>query len=296
MRKIKIKFSDESIKFLLKSQRQELTQHYIYKRFIPRIDDFYNQRLLEMIANDELTHHNYLKRLTARDVKPNIFKIIWYIFMSYVFGISFILKLMERKEMYGRIRYKKFRYKVDEVGRIIKDEYWHEIKLLDILNEAKIRFLSSILTILNDAMAGITAILLGLTMVLMDSRLIAAVFLSIGFAVAISMISSDMLKRKKERFEKKTSLKMILLKGIFYIITIAFLIIPFLIIKNPLIALAVAVLLIVFVIDVFNFYISVVENKNFKRQFTETILLNLSVGTISLVIGFVIRRIFSINV
>jgi rubrerythrin len=92
---------------LLVFQRNEITEHHIYKRLARSIKSPQNQAVLEKIANDELEHYELWKRYTRQEVKPNRFWLWFYYFISRIFGFTFGIKLMERGEedaqtSYGR--------------------------------------------------------------------------------------------------------------------------------------------------------------------------------------------------
>ena len=50
------------------------------------------------ISDDELGHYNVWKSYTGYDLKPSLFSILRYVVNSYLFGITFIMKLMEGGE------------------------------------------------------------------------------------------------------------------------------------------------------------------------------------------------------
>ena len=56
--------SEEIRKKLLLFQKNEITEHYIYKKLTSRINLPENQRILDNIANDELRHYQVWKSHT----------------------------------------------------------------------------------------------------------------------------------------------------------------------------------------------------------------------------------------
>lgn len=83
---------------ILAAQRNEITEHIIYERLSRSVKDPHNRKVLERIAGEELEHHDFWKRHTNEDVKPDRLKIWGYFLISRVFGITFGIKLMETGE------------------------------------------------------------------------------------------------------------------------------------------------------------------------------------------------------
>lgn len=86
---------------ILAAQRNEITEHIIYERLSRSVKDPHNRKVLERIAGEELEHHDFWKRHTNEDVKPDRLKIWGYLLISRVFGI----KLMERGEGRAEVTY-----------------------------------------------------------------------------------------------------------------------------------------------------------------------------------------------
>ena len=56
-------------------QRNEITEHHIYKKLAKTIKSPEDQRILEKIANDKLAHYHQWKTYTQQEVKPDRRKI-----------------------------------------------------------------------------------------------------------------------------------------------------------------------------------------------------------------------------
>jgi VIT1/CCC1 family predicted Fe2+/Mn2+ transporter len=84
--------------------------------------------------------------------------------------------------------------------------------------------------------------------------------------------------------------------GLAYIVTVALLILPFLVLSSPYHALMFTLLGAVLVIFLFTFYISVAKDLPFRRRFGEMLLISLGIAAISFVIGVFIRTVLHINV
>ena len=53
-------------KSLLRAQRNEITEHHIYKKLAASVKNPHNQSVLKHIADDELKHYNFWKTYTQR--------------------------------------------------------------------------------------------------------------------------------------------------------------------------------------------------------------------------------------
>ena len=168
---------------LLSSQKNEITEYYIYKKLADKADDN-NREILQKIAEDELNHYNIWKGLTGKEVKPNKFKIFKYYLIGRVFGLTFGLKLMERGEENAQENYREMGLESSDVDKIINEENDHEEKLLKMLDENYLKYTGSIVLGLNDALVELTGALAGFTLALKNARLIALVGLVTGIAAA----------------------------------------------------------------------------------------------------------------
>lgn len=81
-----------------------------------------------------------------------------------------------------------------------------------------------------------------------------------------------------------------------YITTVAILIAPYLIVGNYMLALALTLVFAVGIILFFSYYTSVAQGVNFRRRFTEMVLISFGVALASFGIGYVVRQVFGIEV
>ena len=116
---------EEVDKLILRAQKNEITEYYIYSKLANKIKEENNKKILKKIANDELKHYNIWKKYSKKEIKPNFFRVYWYIFLSSVLGLSFGLKLMEKREKLAKEVYKKIDGKFP-LTSFIMDEHGHE--------------------------------------------------------------------------------------------------------------------------------------------------------------------------
>ncbi len=287
--------SSEIREQLLRYQRAELTGHHIYKRLARAIKSPENQRVLEQIAADELKHYQDWKNYTQQEVKPERAKIWLYYVTSRVFGFTFGVKLLERGEHDAQIEYNALKVYVPEAEEIMRAEHQHEEALIDMLDEEKLRYAGSMVLGLNDALVELTGTLAGLTLAFQNTRLIALSGTITGIAAALSMATSEYLSTKSEETDKNP-LKASLYTGAAYILTVLLLILPYLLLQNYYVALAITLAVGIVIIAVFNYYIAVAKDEPFKRRFLEMAGLSLGVAALSFVVGLIVREVFGVEI
>jgi VIT1/CCC1 family predicted Fe2+/Mn2+ transporter len=184
---------------------------------------------------------------------------------------------------------------IDQVKAIAKEEHEHENALLGMLDEERLRYIGSVVLGLNDALVELTGALAGLTLALQNTRLIALTGSITGIAAALSMAASEYLSTKTEAATQQP-LKAAFYTGTTYVMTVIFLIVPFLVLSNYYVSLACTLSTAVLIIALFNFYISVAMDHPFKKRFAEMATLSLGIAGLSFLIGLVLRVLLGVEV
>ena len=280
---------------LLTLQRGEITEHHIYTKIAAAQKDPHNREVLTRIAQDELGHYGIWKRYTNQDVAPNTPRIWFYYLIARVFGITFAIKLMEGVEKRAQSYDKALINKIPEIQTILTNEEIHERELIALIDEERLKYVGSVVLGLNDAIVEFVGMLAGLTFALQNSQIIAVAGLITGVAASLSMGSSEYLSQKSEN-SVTDPIKAALYTSIAYIVTVALLILPFLVLTNPYYALMLTLLGAVIIIFVFTFYISVAKDLPFRKRFAEMLVISLGIAAISFVIGIFIRTVLNVNV
>jgi VIT1/CCC1 family predicted Fe2+/Mn2+ transporter len=285
---------EEAKKAVLTAQKNEITEHFIYDKLAQSIKDSHNKNILKRISSDELKHYNFWKKYTDKDVKPDKLKIWTYFFISRILGITFGIKLMERGEEKAQVTYGKISKFVPTAESIVEDEDEHEKQLINLMDEERLRYIGSMVLGLNDALVELTGALAGLTFALQNTRLIAMAGLITGTAASLSMASSEYLSTKSEG--AKNPLKASVYTGSAYVLTVLFLIFPYLLFTNFYFCLGFTILNAITVIFIFTFYVSVAKDVPFKKRFLEMTMISLGIAALTFGIGFLIRIFLNIDV
>jgi len=275
-------------KIYLNEQKNEITGHHSYKKIAGHIKDPDNKRILTEIANDELDHYEKFKEYTNKEVAPNWLNVYLVYFMSIILGFTFAVKMLERGEERSRKRYAKEITDDPKFNQLLLDEEKHEMLLIEMLDEEKLKYVGSIVLGLNDALVELTGALAGYTFAFQNTHIIALTGLITGISASFSMAASEYLSTSQEG-EKSEARKSALYTGLAYILTVFVLILPFLLINNPYVSLVVTLVVAVIVIFLFNFYISVAKGTPFRRRFLEMAGISLGVSGISFLIGVLVK-------
>ncbi|MAP65651.1 MAG: rubrerythrin family protein [Euryarchaeota archaeon] len=276
----------------------EKTEMEVYRRLANREKNSENKKIFEKISLQENNHYNILKEKTNEDVNYSIIRVQFHVLTAIFLGLTFSLKLMEKIEQNAAAEYRDLGYE-----DIAKEEDEHEKELLSLLEEDALNYLSSIILGLSDALVELTGALAGLTLAFQELRIVALAGLVTGISASFSMAASEFLATKEEN-ENRSPIKAALFTGLSYIVTVLLLVTPYLILDsdNQVIfglephiqALIITFIIGLFIIALFNFYVSVAQDKSFKGKFIEMGLILLVVTFISFIIGLVLRESFGI--
>lgn len=276
------------MKKLLAFQRNEITEHHIYRRLARTIKSPENAAILEQIAADELHHYHGWKQYTGQEVQPDWWKVWKYTLIGRILGFTFGVKLMENGEESAQANYAQLAEVIPNIEQFIRDEDAHEERLIGMLDEERLHYAGSVVLGLNDALVELTGALAGLTLALQNTPLIALSGLITGIAASLSMAASEYLSTRSEDTQKHP-VRAAVYTGIAYVITVALLILPYLLFSNYYVDLAISLATAVLIIAAFNYYISVAKDEPFRKRFVEMAGLSLSVAAFSFGIGYLIR-------
>ncbi len=282
-------------KTMLTAQKNEITEHFIYEKLSKSVRDPRNRSVLGQISRDELSHYNTWMKYTNEDVKPDKLKIWMYLLISRIFGITFGTKLMERGEEQAQVTYKKISKFVPEAKDIAEDEDDHEKKLIDMMDEERLRYVGSVVRGLSDALVELSGALAGFTLALKNTRLVAMVGLITGVAASLSMAASEYLATKSEE-GFLNPFKASFYTSIAYILTVLCLIFPYLFFTDIYLSLGLMIFNAIIIIFIFTFYISVSKDVPFTKRFLEMVLISLGIAVLAFAIGYLIRITLNVDI
>jgi VIT1/CCC1 family predicted Fe2+/Mn2+ transporter len=271
----------------LQAQQNEITEYEIYRQLAEHSKNPGNAEVLQKIADQEKGHAEFWKVKTGQEIKPESFKVFRVVLLAKLLGHTFVLKLMEKREGTGSRLYEQLSSEFPETRRFSEQEREHEAKVLNMLDEDKLKYVGSIVLGLNDALVELTGALAGFSLALGNTRVITLAGLVTGISAAFSMAASDYLSSKAEGDEMAK--KSAVYTGVAYLITVAMLIAPYLLCDNRFMALGFTLATAVAIIFCFNFYISVAKDLDFKRRFLEMTFISMGVAAFSFCVGYLLK-------
>ncbi len=282
-------------KQLLKAQKNEITEHFIYEALSKTAKESKNKRILKQIASEELKHHDVCINFTCINIHPNQLKVWLYYLISLLIGVTFCLKLMERAERRDHVRYSGLSETMPETIEITRDEIRHEKQLMDLIDDERLNYSADIVRGMNVAIVEITGTLAGLSFAFQNSALVVETVVIIGTIMSLSVMSTEYLAAKAD-MHIASPLKSLLYAGAANLFTIFILLLPYLLISNIFVALTVTVAAAIIVIFIFAFYISVVKDTSIMKRFFEMSLISLGIAGLAFGIGLLARMILHIEV
>jgi len=277
------------------AQKNEITEYNIYARLANNIRNKGNADVLRKISEDEKRHYDFWKQYTNEEIKPSRFRLVKYYWIAKIFGITFGIKLMEKNEGKAEEVYRNVAGIIPEASKIARDEDEHEHQLIGLIQEEKLNYVGSVVLGLNDALVELTGSLAGFTFALSNNRVIALAGLITGIAAAFSMAASEYLSNKAEAAGEKAA-KASLYTGIAYIITVALLIAPYLLLSIPVLCLCITLAVAVLIIFLFNYYLAVATDVPFRKRFLEMTAVSLGVALLTFGIAYLLKVMMGVDI
>ena len=287
--------SKKALSIIKKMQQSELTESVIYAEIAKFAKGEENKTTLLRLAAEEKAHYEIWKNYTGIEMKPQKRKIFKYKWLARILGFTFAVKLMENGEESSQKEYEILAQEVEDSAHIKEQEAEHEAALLSMLDEERLQYVGSMVLGMNDALVELTGSLAGFTFAMQNTRLIALSGLIMGISATFSMASSEFLSAKSEG--RTDAFKSCCYTGIAYLITVALLVLPYLLMDNSryMTALFIMIAVVVFIIAGFTYYISVAKGEKFRPRFLEMSLISISVAVLSFFVGILAKNFLGVD-
>lgn len=281
--------SKKTLSAIKKFQQDEINDHVIYSAIATKLKFEQDARKIQKLAADEAEHARFWEEITGTQARPQRFITGFYILLAKLLGYTFLIKLLEKREVDTIEEYRQLEGVIPGVDRLVRDEKEHEMSLISLLDEQLLRYSGSIVLGLNDALVELSGTLAGLTLAFRNTRMIALSGLVTGIAAALSMAASEYLSTNVEKSNKEP-LKASVYTGIAYIITVTLLILPYLLFPNYFVALAVMMSVVLLIIAFFSFYMATLKDEGFGKHFFRMAAISLGVALISFLVGYIVKN------
>lgn len=287
--------SKELTKLVQKAQIDEEQGTILYAFMAKREKNEENKKFLEQMSKDEAKHAEVWKNITKKNLKPSRISILWFKILTVVMGFTFVVKIMQKKESLAQAGYEKMQKELPEAAKILDDERRHEKELYNMLDEERLHYIGAMVLGLNDALVELTGAIAGVTFALANTRLVALTGIITGVSATFSMAASNYLAERADNNPK--ALKSSIYTGVAYLVTVALLVLPYLLFPTDMYVAAFAVMIatVILIIMFFNYYISVAKEEPFLKNFVTMAVISLSVAVISYIIGVLAKELLGID-
>lgn len=287
--------SPEMKETVRKAQIDEETGAILYGYLGRKQKDEKNRKVFSQMSSDEKAHAAVWKGITGEDVVPKRSHILFLKILTVIFGFTFVVKMMQKDERVGRERYGMMCHELPQAARMLEEERSHENILYNMLDEERLHYVGAMVLGLNDALVELTGAIAGVTFALVNTRLVAMTGIITGISATLSMAASNYLAERAEG--NAEALKSSAYTGAAYLVTVALLVLPYLLFPAHMYVAAFAVMIVtvMLIILFFNYYISVAKEEPFLRRFLEMALISLSVAVISFIIGILAKNLLGID-
>jgi len=260
------------------------------------------KKLIEM-AEEEMRHYEFWKRYSEK-CRVNKFRLRLKIFLVKILvllmGITFTIKWLERHEKnvietYIRVRKNISDKDLGEYDLMIKDEKEHEDFLINSLDEGRIKYLSFTVLGLSDALIEIAGIHAGTLGVYSDTIKAGLAGLVAGVAASIAMSSAAYAQSKQLSGSLRPGLAA-MYTGIAYLLTAVLLALPYFLIHEIFLALAISLILSIGVLAYISLYSMILMERSFLRELTETTLIIFGATIVLYLFGEFVNRALGLHV
>ena len=291
----KEQINNDLMKLVKKAQIDEEQGAIIYEFMAKKEKNEENKKLLIQMSKDEKKHAEVWKNITKRNLKPRRLSILKFKILTIIMGITFVIKTMQRKENLAQHDYEKMKEEFPEATKMLEDERRHEKELYNMIDEERLHYIGAMVLGLNDALVELTGAIAGVTFALANSRLVALTGIVTGVSATFSMAASNYLAERADNNPK--ALKSSIYTGMAYLITVALLVLPYLLLPAHMYIMAFSIMIatVILIIMFFNYYISVAKEEPFLKNFATMAIISLSVAVISYIIGILAKNLLGID-
>jgi len=285
----------ESLRIIRKAQTDEEIGAATYAFMASREKDPENARVLAQMSEDEASHAAMWREITGENLSAPRGTMLKVKLLTVLLGFTFVMKSLEKDEELAQGAYARLQDRFPQATKMLDDECRHEQELDGMLDEGRLHYVGAMVLGLNDALVELTGAIAGVTFALADTKLVAMTGIVTGVSATISMAASNFLAERAEGHDDAA--KSSLYTGISYLVTVALLVLPYVLLPNDmyLVAFFAMIVIVIGIIAVFNYYISVAKEEPFARRFGEMAAISLSVAVISFLIGLAAKAILGID-
>jgi VIT1/CCC1 family predicted Fe2+/Mn2+ transporter len=286
----------------IEASKDELTDCAVYKKLSePRYEK--NQKFREILSDlskTEAGHFEFWIKYAPekRDkIKAGTLALYYVVLLRFIFGVSFAVKYLEKREKKVIAKYKSVRHLIPEgdqaqFEKMIEDEEKHEAQFANQIQGGTVKYISFIVLGLADALVEIAGIHAGSLGLYKSTELTGLAGIIAGASASIAMASAA-YAQAKQGFEGSASLSAFY-TGISYFVSAVILATPYFFTKSMEFAIVSSLVAGVLIIAFVSYYNFVISEAGFKRNFFELAGIMLAATVALYILGYVVSEVFHI--
>jgi vacuolar iron transporter family protein len=282
--------------------RDEITDYTTYKRLAGSEKSQSNKEMFEKLSAMENKHYELWKKYCppgTREIGPKRATVSLVVFLRRIFGASFAIKFLERREKSTVSKYEALKGSIpaedqEAFQSMIEDEKGHETGFADLVAGTYVKYISFIVLGLADALVEIAGIHAGSLGIYKSTELTGLAGIVAGAAASLAMASAA-YAQAKQGFEGSPVLAAGYTGGSYFVAAV-FLALPYFLTKAMLFAITSSVIVGICIIAFVTWYNSVIVGSRFLREFSELAGVMLGATIALFFFGTVVRAVFGITV
>jgi len=282
--------------------KDEMTDYTTYKRLASSEKSQTNREMFEKLSAMELDHYELWMKYVPKgtlELGPKTGTVALVLFLRRLFGASFAIKFLERREKNTVSKYEALKPSVpaedqEAFQSMIEDEKGHETAFAEVVAGSYVKYISFIVLGLADALVEIAGIHAGSLGIYKSTELTGLAGIVAGAAASLAMASAA-YAQAKQGFEGSASLAAGYTGGSYFVAAV-FLALPYFLTKTMLVALTASVVIGLSIIAFVTWYNSIIVGSRFLREFAELAGVMLGATVALYVFGSIIRVLFGISI
>jgi vacuolar iron transporter family protein len=293
--------SQELSEIAVSEARDEITDYTTYKRLASSEKSPSNREMFEKLSAMERRHYDlWMKyRPEGTEIGPKKATVYLVLFLRRLFGASFAIKFLEKRESTTVKRYEALAGDVPpedqaEFQSMIQDEKEHETAFADLVAGTYVKYISFIVLGLADALVEIAGIHAGSLGIYKSTELTGLAGIIAGAAASLAMASAA-FAQAKQGFEGSPTLAAGYTGGSYFVAAVV-LALPYFLTRTMFAALAISLALGLVMISFSTWYNSVLSGGRFSRDFAELAAVMLGATLVLYIVGNIVRVAFGITI
>ena len=282
--------------------KDEMTDYTTYKRLASSEKSQANREMFEKLSAMEHNHYELWKGYCppgTKEIGPKRATVSLVLFLRRIFGASFAIKFLERREKATVAKYDSLKPSIpaedqEAFQSMIEDEKGHETAFADVVAGSYVKYISFIVLGLADALVEIAGIHAGSLGIYNSTKLTGLAGIVAGAAASLAMASAA-FAQAKQGFEGSPGLAAGYTGGSYFVAAVA-LALPYFLTHTMLVAITASVLVGLSIIAFVTWYNSIIVGSRFLREFAELAGVMLGATFALYVFGSIIRVAFGITI